>query len=83
MAWWYVETVRDQDEGDSMILTEEEAAELDRLNTEEEVKKRKQHDADAAYIISNALNAKVRTEYLNLCARGELGENWKEELARG
>lgn len=92
LALWYVESIREQETGDSMILTEEEASELDALNSEDGKAKRKEQEA-TALAISEALNNRgitdpterkrrggLRVKLLNALAQGMLDPNWKESL---
>jgi hypothetical protein len=51
LAMWYLESTREQETGESLILTQEESDELDRMNTPEEKEKRKVREDNARFII--------------------------------
>ena len=92
LALWYVESIREQETGESMILTEEEAAQLDAQNSEE-AKAKRRADEQAATEISEALSCKgiadlkerarrnaLRVKLLGELARGQLAQNWRDLL---
>lgn len=83
LAYWHVEAIREQEDGDSMILTEAEAEELDRMNSPEEVAKRAEREARGVWIIQNIKDPVTRFDLLAKNERDELPENWKEATTNG
>ena len=91
LAMWYYASAREQESGDSLILTEEKEKELDELNSDEAKAERARHDA-AAKEISEATTAEsganyterkaksdLRVKLLGMLGRGELPDNWREQ----
>lgn len=79
LAWWYVEAACEQENGDSMILTEREAAELEAMNSPEGIAERERRDEDVRWIVANVADPVERQRLLAMLASGELTGNWKEE----
>lgn len=80
LAMWYMESIREQETGESLILTQEESDELDRMNTPEEKERRKVREDNARFIIEHTPNTAQRFDLLRQCQKDELPEGWKESL---
>jgi hypothetical protein len=77
LACWYFESIREQKDGESMILSEQLAAELDRMNTEQAIAERKEKETRARWIIENIKEPKRRFELLEANINGQLPEDWQ------
>lgn len=80
LVMWYMESTREQETGESMILTQEESDELDRMNTPEEKENRKVREENARFIIEHTSDAAARYDLLRKCQADELPEGWQEGL---